>query len=102
MLKQLVILSAALGLAFIQPLAAQTKPADKPAAAKAEEKGALIDINSASQAELMTLKGIGEARAKAIIAKRPYGGKDDLRSKEVLTKPQYDDIKDKIIAKQAK
>ena len=55
-------------------------------AAPAFAAPALLDINSASHADLQSLKGIGDVRAKAIIAGRPYKGKDD--------------IKDQIIAKQ--
>jgi DNA uptake protein ComE-like DNA-binding protein len=66
----------------------------------AEAKTELIDINRATADELMTLKGIGEARAKAIIKGRPYARKDDLVRKKVVPQSIYDDIKDKIIAKQ--
>jgi radical SAM superfamily enzyme with C-terminal helix-hairpin-helix motif len=60
----------------------------------------LIDINSASKAELMTLPGIGDARADAIIKGRPYKGKDELVQKKIITDGVYQPIKDKIIAKQ--
>ena len=59
-----------------------------------------IDINSASKAELVTLKGIGDARADAIIKGRPYKGKDELVQKGIVPDAVYADIKDKIIAKQ--
>ena len=61
---------------------------------------ALIDINSASEADLQTLSGIGPARAQAIIAGRPYNGKDDLVNKGIIPSNVYQGIKDKIIAKQ--
>ena len=63
-------------------------------------KGALMDINSASEKELDTLPGIGEARAKAIVKNRPYKGKDELVQKKIIPQSVYDGIKDKIIAKQ--
>ena len=63
-------------------------------------KADLMDINSASEKDLATLPGIGEARAKAIVKGRPYKGKDDLVTKKILTQKVYDDIKEKIIAKQ--
>ncbi len=69
------------------------KPAEAP-------KGELMDINSASEKELATLKGIGDVRAKAIVKHRPYKGKDDLVKKKIVPQNVYDDIKDQIIAKQ--
>lgn len=69
------------------------------AAKKAPEP---MDINGATAKQLATLEGIGEARSKAIIAGRPYGGKDDLVNKKILTQEVYDKIKDKIIARQPK
>ena len=72
---------------------AEAKPADAP-------KAALMDINSASEKELATLKGIGDVRAKAIVKHRPYKGKDELVQKKIIPQGVYDDIKDQIIAKQ--
>lgn len=80
------------------PAVAPAKAA--PAAAAPAAKSAEIDINSASEVELRTLTGIGEARAAAIIKGRPYKRKDELVQKKVLTQGVYDAIKDKIIAKQ--
>jgi competence protein ComEA len=72
---------------------ADTKAAEAP-------KGELMDINSASEKELATLKGIGDVRAKAIVKHRPYKGKDELVQKKVIPENVYNDIKDQIIAKQ--
>ncbi len=69
-------------------------------AAKTEAKSDLIDLNSASSAELEALKGIGKVHAAEIIKGRPYKGKDDLVTKKIITEKLYADIKDKIIAKQ--
>ena len=66
----------------------------------AAPKPALLDINTASEADLKALKGVGDTRAKAIIKGRPYNGKDDLVQKKILPQKVYDGIKDKIIAKQ--
>jgi DNA uptake protein ComE-like DNA-binding protein len=62
--------------------------------------GEMIDINRAKAEELMTLKGIGEGRAKAIIKGRPYKRKDELAQKNIVPESVYDGIKDQIIAKQ--
>lgn len=66
----------------------------------AQAKTELIDINRAKAEELMTLKGIGEARAAAIIKGRPYARKDELVAKKIIPESVYNDIKDKIIARQ--
>lgn len=66
----------------------------------AQVKTVLIDINRAKADELMTLKGIGEARAAAIIKDRPYARKDELVQKKIIPESVYNEIKDRIIAKQ--
>jgi competence protein ComEA len=70
------------------------------AAAKSQAAGELVDINSASAEELDKLPGVGPARAKAIIANRPYNGKDDLTNRKIIPPNVYNQIKDKIIARQ--
>jgi DNA uptake protein ComE-like DNA-binding protein len=90
-----------------EPATKAAAPAAAPAATPAKEapkadakKAELIDLNSASEKELATLKGIGEVHAKAIVKGRPYKGKDDLVTKKIVTQKVYDDIKDQVIAKQ--
>ncbi|HET7679742.1 MAG TPA: helix-hairpin-helix domain-containing protein [Xanthobacteraceae bacterium] len=78
----------------MQPGTSGTRPA---ATAPA---GELIDINTASKEQLEPLKGIGPARAEAIIKGRPYKGKDELVEKKIVPQSVYDDIKGQIIAKQ--
>jgi DNA uptake protein ComE-like DNA-binding protein len=106
----LVATIAATGIAFAQK--AETPKTDAKAPAKTEakkeaapakteaKKAELMDINSASEKELATLKGIGDARAKAIVKGRPYKGKDELVQKKIIPESVYKDIKDQIIAKQ--
>jgi competence protein ComEA len=72
-------------------------PAEKMAPAP---KAELLDINSATAAELDALPGIGKAYSAKIIAGRPYRGKDELVQKKIVPQKTYDGIKDKIIAKQ--
>ncbi|MFH6781403.1 MULTISPECIES: ComEA family DNA-binding protein [Methylobacterium] len=79
------------------PEAPKAAPAAQPAQAG---KPALLDLNSASKQELETLKGIGAARSEAIIKGRPYRGKDELLSKKIVPSNVYEDIKDKVIARQ--
>jgi len=56
----------------------------------------LVSINTASSDELMTLKGIGEARATAIIENRPYLQLSELVTKEVVSEGVFGEIKELI------
>ena len=69
-------------------------------AAATPAKAPQVDINSATQAELKALPGIGDAYSTKIIAGRPYARKDDLVKRNILPQATYDKIKDRIIAKQ--
>jgi DNA uptake protein ComE-like DNA-binding protein len=96
------LLAAALAVASPATHAAdERKPAQAPAAAgTAVPPSARLDINSASEAELAQLRGIGEARARAIVNGRPYSGRDDLVNRKIIPQGVYDEIKDQIIARQ--
>ncbi len=56
---------------------------------------ALIDLNTATLAELNGLKG-GGAIGRAIIGHRPYASVDQLLSKRVLNRATYQRIKDQV------
>ena len=77
---------------------AKTAVADEKSAAK----GKIVDINSATDTELKSIAGIGDAYAAKIIAGRPYANKTQLKSRNILPGPLYEQVKDKLIAKQAK
>ncbi|HUO53975.1 MAG TPA: helix-hairpin-helix domain-containing protein [Rhodoblastus sp.] len=98
-MKKLLPLLAAAVLTLSAPAFAEAPAKPAPGTAMTA-KPALLDINSASLADLQALKGIGDVRAKAIIAGRPYKGKDDLVQKKIIPQAVYDGIKDQIIAKQ--
>jgi DNA uptake protein ComE-like DNA-binding protein len=66
----------------------------------AQAKAAQVDINRASADELKKLKGIGDARAEAIIKARPYKRKDELVQRNIIPQSVYDQIKDQIVARQ--
>jgi competence protein ComEA len=56
----------------------------------------LVNINSASAAELDTLPGIGPVTAAKIIASRPYTSLNDLVLKKAVSSSVFEKIKDKI------
>src|SRR5262249_4929758 len=85
------------------PLAAQTTPKGKATTSKSTApKAAVLDINTASKADIAALPGIGDALSDKIIAGRPYTRKDQLVSKNIIPKATYDKIKDQIVAKRPK
>ena len=53
----------------------------------------LLNVNTVSASDLEKLPKIGEARAKQIIAGRPYKSVDDLIAKKVLPQDAFDAVK---------
>ncbi|MDD5416239.1 MAG: helix-hairpin-helix domain-containing protein [Candidatus Daviesbacteria bacterium] len=58
---------------------------------------AKVNINTATQAELETLDGIGTSRASDIISGRPYQAAEDLFNKKIVGKAVFEKIKDQIV-----
>lgn len=117
-LCRLVVVGIALALATGTAFAAEPKAPAKPAAetrsttkpatetVAPDTKGAAkkepVDINTASEAELKTIPGIGDAYAAKIIVNRPYANKAQLKSRNILPGVVYEQVKERIIAKQPK
>ena len=89
-----------LALPALAQTASPPKPPSSATALKLAQAKQLVDINSASVEELDKLPGVGPARARAIIANRPYSGKDDLMRRKIIPPNVYNQIRDKIIARQ--
>jgi competence protein ComEA len=65
-------------------------------------KAGLVDINTATTAELKGLPGLTDADSAKIIQGRPYADKNQLVSRHVVSEATYDKIKDHVVAKQPK
>lgn len=78
------------------PAATAPAPAQRPAAAQTQ----LVNLNTATEAELDKLEQIGSARAKAIIEARTKGGRfkdwNDFVARNVVPKNAEEAIKNKV------
>jgi competence protein ComEA len=72
------------------------------AAKTTEPKATLVDLNTATKADLVKLPGIGDAYAQKIIDGRPYLRKDQLVSRNIIPQSAYDKMKAMVIATQPK
>ena len=103
----MLTLSTTLAFAAEQTKTPPKAPAKAEAAKTTETKSApakqeLVDINSASDAELKAIPGLGDAYIAKIVVNRPYANKTQLVSRKVIPESVYEKIKDRIIAKQPK
>jgi competence protein ComEA len=99
----------AVGFSFAADTKAPAKPAAETVKTKADNskvtaaaKMEPVDVNSAGEAELKAIPGIGDAYAAKIIVGRPYANKAQLKSRNILPVQVYEKVKDRIIAKQPK
>src|SRR5437899_12953091 len=100
MLRRNFVGIVVLALLSTVALAAQVKEMPR-TPVKPINKPSVVDINAASEADIVSV-GIEKAVAKKIVEGRPWRSKRDLLTKQVLTKEQYDKLKDAHVAKQAR
>lgn len=62
----------------------------------------LLDINTATAAELKALPAMGDAYAQRIIAGRPYTAKNQLTTRGILPAEAYAQIRELIVAHRVK
>jgi competence ComEA-like helix-hairpin-helix protein len=69
--------------------------------ASAAAKSKKIDLNTASQAKLEALKGVGPSLAQKIIAARPFKSVDDLKNVSGIGQAKFDDLKNLVTVEAA-
>jgi competence protein ComEA len=107
------ILCVMVVFAFLLGSVFMTYAAEPKEKAKAEEKGkaaepakvAKVDINKATEEELIKISGIGPKLAKAIVeyrAKEPFKTIEDIKKVKGISEKKFEKIKDMIEVKEMK
>ncbi|MGA9529270.1 MAG: helix-hairpin-helix domain-containing protein [Terriglobales bacterium] len=58
-----------------------------------------LDLNTATREQLVSLPGMTNAEADRVIANRPYNDPDELVTRKVVSRSEYDKISDRITAR---
>jgi DNA uptake protein ComE-like DNA-binding protein len=57
-----------------------------------------LDLNAATEEQLVSLPGVNRAEADRVIAGRPYSEPGELVTRHIMSKPEYDKIADRVTA----
>lgn len=76
--------------------ATKVKPSETTPETERRQIATLIDINSATLADLRSLPGVGTVTAEKIVAGRPYASIDDLKARKIVSVKTYDKIRDRV------
>ncbi len=96
------ILAGSLVGVFGVDLAAAQTAAGMSVAQKIAASEGLLDINTATPAQLKALPGMGNEYVRRVIAGRPYTAKNQLTTRGIIPAAEYDRIKPEIIAHRPK
>ena|SRR5215469_7110697 len=109
MFKSIRMPAGILALTIAAPVLAQRAATTMPSAASPPATTApaqivvvVVDLNSATAAELKALPGVTNSDAAKIIRGRPYTDKNQLVGKKVVSEATYEKIKDHVVAKHPK
>lgn len=93
------------------PQEVREKTAEATAQAKSDAKAVMegiregwnrnkpLDLNTATREQLASLPGVSGAEADRVIAGRPYDDPNELVTRRIMTKAEYDRIADRVKAK---
>jgi competence protein ComEA len=57
-----------------------------------------LDLNTATKEELLSLPGVTAAEANRVVAGRPYSQADEVVTRHIMPKAEYDKIADRVTA----
>jgi len=84
------------GMKIYIPKTLEAGQSGSPAVMSASNTNALVNINTASEADLDKLPGVGAVTAQKIIDNRPFSSLEELVTKKAVSKAVYEKIKDQV------